>query len=113
MRSESPKLTDQGATILGIVGQGLDDLAEFLARTPLPFPMLDDTDRTVMQAYDVFNALSWDAFRVAHPSAFVIDPAGVIRWSYVASNQREWPQTDEVAAALAKAREAWADGQAT
>lgn len=100
MRSHASSLTDQGARILGIVAQDPSDIAQFLARDPLPFPVLSDESRTVMQAYRVFNALSWDAFRVAHPSVFLIDPAGVVRWSYVASSQFDWPETNLVASML-------------
>jgi peroxiredoxin len=89
---------------VGIVGQDLDDLAEYIARSPLPFPLLSDGDRSVMRAYDVFNALNIDAFRIAHPSAFLIDPAGIIRFSYVASNQTDWPQTSLLAEELARLR---------
>jgi peroxiredoxin len=102
LRSEAASLTDQGATILGIVGQDRSDLAEFVARTPLPFPLLSDESRSVIQAYGVFNPLNLDAFRIAHPSAFLIDPRGVIRWSYVAASQSDWPQTRLVAAELAR-----------
>ena len=91
--------------MLGVVGQDRDDLADFLARQPLPFPLLSDADRAVMRVYDVFNALSLDAFRVAHPSAFLIDPGGVIRYSYVASNQFDWPQTSLLAETLADLRQ--------
>jgi len=98
------KLTDQGAAILAITAQDPEDLADYLRRDPLPFPLLSDGSRAVMQAYDVFNALSLDAFRVAHPSAFIIDPDGVIRYSYVASNQPDWPRTDLLAAELARAK---------
>jgi peroxiredoxin len=98
-------MTDQGAVILGVVGQDRDDLAEFVARQPLPFPLLSDADRSAMRAYDVFNALSLDAFRMAHPSAFLIDPDGVIRYSYVASNQFDWPQTSLLAETLARLRQ--------
>jgi peroxiredoxin len=105
LRSEYTTLTDQVTVILGVVGQDRDDLADFLARQPLPFPLLGDADRAVMRAYNVFNALSLDAFRVAHPSAFLIDPAGVIRYSYVASNQFDWPQTSLLAETLAGLRQ--------
>ena len=98
MRSEHTKLTDQGAVLLGIVAQDVDDAVQRQA----PFPLLSDGDRSIMQAYDVFNALNWDAFRIAHPSAFLIDPAGIIRYTYVASDQRDWPSTDLLAAELAK-----------
>lgn len=90
--------------LLGIVGQDLRTLSEYVARSPLPLPLLSDDDRSVMQAYDVFNALSYDAFRIAHPSAFIIDPAGIIRYTYVASNQMDWPQTSLIAEELARLR---------
>lgn len=100
MRSQASSLTDQGARILGIVAQDPSDVAQFLVRNPLPFPVLSDESRTAMQSYHVFNALNWDAFRVAHPSVFLIDPTGVVRWSYVASSQFDWPETNLVAAML-------------
>lgn len=102
MRSEHAKLTSHGTALLGIVAQDPDDTAAFLARNPLPFPLLSDTHRSVMQAYDVYNALSYDAFRIAHPSAFIIDPAGMIRYSYVAANQMDWPRTNLLAEELAR-----------
>jgi peroxiredoxin len=104
LRSEYTSLTDQGAVLLGIVGQDREDLASYVARKGLPFPLLSDEDRSVMKAYDVFNALNVDAFRIAHPSAFIIDPQGIIRYSYVASHQMDWPQTSVVAEQLARAR---------
>ena len=104
MRSESTSLTDQGAVLLGIVGQDIQDLTDYVTRSPLPFPLLSDGDRAVMQAYDVFNAFSFDAYRMAHPSAFIIDPAGVIRYTYVASNQMDWPQTILIAEQLGELR---------
>lgn len=106
MRSESTSLTDQGAVLLGIAGQDIHALTDYVTRSPLPFPLLSDDDRSVMQAYDVFNAISIDAFRMAHPSAFIIDPTGIIRYTYVASNQMDWPQTSLLAQELAKLRTA-------
>ena len=101
MRSESSRLTDQGATILTITAQDPEDTANFVARNPAPFPMLSDSDRAVMKAYDAHNALSFEGFNIAHPAVFLIDPAGVVRWRFVGSNQLEWPQTDIVAEKLA------------
>jgi peroxiredoxin len=113
LRSEAASLTDQGATILGIVGQDRADLAQFVARTPLPFPLLSDESRAVIQAYAVFNPLNFDAFRIAHPSAFLIDPQGLVRWTYVAASQTDWPQTSLVAAELARLRVAAAETDET
>lgn len=112
MRSESTTLTDQGAVLLGIAGQDIRALTDYVSRSPLPFPLLSDDDRAVMQAYDVFNAFNIDAFRTAHPSAYLIDPAGIIRYTYVAANQMDWPQTSLLAEQLAKLRAAGRAGDA-
>lgn len=111
MRSQYARLTDQGAVALGIVGQDPEAIADFLERTPLPFVVLGDANRSVIKAYNVYNPLNIDAFRVAHPSVFIVDPNGVIQFCQVASNQLDWLQTDalvsELAAAMARfAREA-------
>jgi peroxiredoxin len=101
LRSESSALTDKGATILTISAEDPEDTAGFVARNLAPFPLLSDSDRAVMKAYDVHNALSFEGFNIAHPAVFLIDPAGVVRWRFVGSNQMEWPQTGIVAEKLA------------
>jgi len=104
LRSESTKLTEQGAVILGIVGDSRSAMAAYLEKDPLPFTMLIDEDRQVMKQFEVYNRLSWDAFRLAHPSAFLIDPEGKIRFSFVASNQFDWPRTQLLADELTRLR---------
>ena len=81
-------------------------MAEYLKQNPLPFPMLIDEERQVMQQYEVYNRLSWDAYHLAHPSAFLIDPQGQIRYSFVASNQWDWPRTELLAGELARLKAA-------
>ena len=68
--------------------------------------MLIDEEREVMKAFEVYNRLSWDAYRMAHPSAFLIDPQGQVRYSFVASNQWDWPHTQLLADELASLRQA-------
>ncbi len=60
-------------------------MAAYLEKQPLPFVMVIDEDREVMKAFAVFNRLSWDAYHRAHPSVFLIDPAGQVRYAFVAS----------------------------
>ena len=90
--------------ILGVVGDSRSAMAAYLVKDPLPFPMLIDEDRQVMKQFEVYNRLSWDAFRLAHPSAFLIDPEGKIRFSFVASNQFDWPRTQVLADELTRLR---------
>jgi peroxiredoxin len=44
----------------------------------MPFPFLIDQNREVIKAFDVYNPINFDAFRIAHPSLFLISPAGEI-----------------------------------
>lgn len=57
----------------------------------MPFPFLIDTDRAIIKQFDVYNPISIDAFRLAHPSLFLIDADGKIVYSFVSSNQFDRP----------------------
>lgn len=60
----------------------------------MPFPVLIDEDRSVIKAFDVYNLISFDAFRMAHPSTFLIDEEGKVAYTYVGSQQWDLPSQD-------------------
>ena len=63
--------------MLGISGDTPFSHAEFHRRHALPFPLLSDVHRRVIQAYGV-----WDEERnVAYRSTVVVDRDGRVRWS--------------------------------
>jgi peroxiredoxin len=63
--------------VLGISGDTPFSHAEFHKRHALPFPLLSDVHRRVIQAYGV-----WDEERnVAYRSTVVVDREGRVRWS--------------------------------
>jgi peroxiredoxin len=63
--------------VLGISGDTPFSHAEFHRRHALPFPLLSDVHRRVIQAYGV-----WDEERnVAYRSTVVVDRDGHLRWS--------------------------------
>ena len=63
--------------VLGISGDSPFSHAEFHKRNTLPFPLLSDVHRKVIQAYDV-----WDEERnVAYRSTAIVDHDGKLRWS--------------------------------
>ncbi len=69
--------------MLGISGDTPFSHAEFQKRHALPFPLLSDVHRRVIQAYGV-----WDEERnVAYRSSFVIDREGRLRWSQAGDRQ--------------------------
>ena len=54
-----------------------------------PFPILSDSDRATINAYDVLAANN-----IARPSTFIIDKNGIIRWKYIGSTgDRPEPET--------------------
>ena len=63
--------------VLGISGDTPFSHAEFHKRHALPFALLSDVHRRVIQAYDV-----WDEERnVAYRSTAIVDRDGKLRWS--------------------------------
>jgi len=63
--------------VLGVSGDTPFSHAEFHRRHALPFPLLSDVHRSVIQAYGI-----WDEERnVAYRSTVVVDREGRVRWS--------------------------------
>jgi peroxiredoxin len=94
LRENASKYEKLGVAIVVIVGQSKQAAAKWLEKNPMPFPFLIDEDRTVIKQFDVYNPISFDAFRLAHPSLFLIDGDGKIVYSYVSSNQFDRPTDD-------------------
>jgi peroxiredoxin len=91
-----------GIQVAAVFGQDPAPILGYIAANPTPFPILADIDRSVMQTYGVYHLISWDAFRMARPSAFAIDRTGTVRYIHVSSNQSEWPEPAVLLAAAAK-----------
>jgi peroxiredoxin Q/BCP len=62
--------------VLGISPQDLDSHEKWAAKRELPFVLLADVDKTVIELYGVKGA----AFIAVKRSVFVVDPAGIIRF---------------------------------
>ena len=63
--------------MLGISGDTPFSHAEYHKRHALPFPLLSDVHRSVIQAYGV-----WDEERnVAYRSTVIVDRDGRVRWA--------------------------------
>lgn len=57
---------------------------------PYEFLFLVDETRSVIKQFDVFNPINVDAFRIAHPSMFLISNQ-TVEYAYVGSNQWDRP----------------------
>lgn len=76
-------------------GQKREAVENWTKENPMPFPILVDEDRSLIKAFDVYNPINIDAFRMAHPSLFLIDEEGKIAFAYVGSNQFDRPSEEE------------------
>lgn len=95
---------DLDIPIFIIVGQKREAVKSFLLKNPMPFPFLIDETREVIKAFDVYHPFGFDAYKIAHPSTFLIDQAGRVAFAYVGKHQADRPSFEatyqEVAALL-------------
>lgn len=64
------------------------------------FTMLTDVDHRVIDRYGLFNPDEPRSRPVPHPTTFVIDKEGIVRWKFVEVNYRIRPQNEDILEAL-------------
>ena len=90
--------------VAAIVAQRSEKVREYLEANRLPFELLVDEDRSVAKAYGVWHRLGLDAWNISRPALFLIDPAGAIRYVFVADRQEEFPSHEEITGELNRSR---------
>ena len=95
-------LQERNVRLLGVAAQKRSRLSAYLARNPVPFPILADEDRAVSRAYGVHVPINFESLNIARPSSFLIDRSGIVRWIHVGSHQFDRPGMDEVLARIGK-----------
>ncbi len=63
------------------------------------FPMLQDTDHKVIDRYGILNP---DGKGWPHPSTYVIDPKGVVRWKFIETDPSKRPTNKQILQELRK-----------
>ena len=86
--------------VAAVVAQRAEKVKRYIEDTGLPFNVLVDDSRDVIKAYGVWHRVGIDAWNIARPALFLIDPGGIIRYAYVASRQDDFPSQEEIAAAI-------------
>ena len=97
------ELTDAGGTLYGVSVDLPFALSEFHTQQSLSFGLLSDTNRTLVEAYDV--AIDFDHLGIeglANRAVYVIDSAGTITYAWAGENPGIEPDYDEVIAAVAE-----------
>jgi len=63
------------------------------------FPLLEDKEHKVINRYGIFNP---DGKGWPHPSTFLIDPKGVVRWKFIEVDYTKRPSNEQIRRELAK-----------
>jgi methyl-accepting chemotaxis protein len=86
----------RGWQVVAVVAQGSSAVRRYVEDKGLPFNILIDESREVSKAYGVWHRIGLDAWNIARPSLFMIEPSGAIRYSFVAARQDEFPAHEEI-----------------
>jgi len=78
------RFTALGAEVLGVSRDSLKTHQNFAAKHDFPFPLLADTDESVVNAYGVLKEKTMYGKKVMgiERSTFVIDPDGIVRHAH-------------------------------
>ena len=103
-RDRLDNITDAGASLYGVSIDSPFSLGEFAEQNDLTFPLISDTNKEVIDAYDVvmdFDDLGITG--VAKRAVFVVDESGTITYAWVSDDPGVEPDYDEVEAAAEEA----------
>jgi peroxiredoxin len=103
-RDRLDALTDAGAALYGISIDSPFSLGEFAEQNELPFPLVSDTNKEIIEDYDIvmdFDDLGITG--VAKRSVFVVDEDGTITYAWISDDPGVEPDYDEVEEAAADA----------
>ena len=82
------------------MAQSSEKVKRYIEESGFPLNILVDESREVLKAYGVWHRIGLDAWNIARPSLFLVEPDSRITYSFVAEKQHEFPSPDEILAAL-------------
>lgn len=77
----------------------IDRVMEESGRT-LEMPLLSDPEHAVIDRYGLLNQQDPRQRPIPHPTVFVIDQDGVVRWKFIEINYRIRPTNEDILGAL-------------
>ena len=104
-RDRLDELEAAGASLYGVSIDSPFSLSEFADQNDLNFPLVGDTEKELLDAYDVrtdFEAVDLEG--VAKRAVFVVDGKGTITYAWVVDDPSLEPDYDAVLSAAAEAR---------
>ena len=97
MRRDYAKFQAKDAEVLAVVNDSVENGRLYFAEFGLPFPGLVDEEHTVYDRYDVASKTLSLGQR---PGLFIVDKEGVVRFTYIGSQQWQIPPNSRVLAQL-------------
>jgi peroxiredoxin len=91
LRQDLPRYHAAGVQPIVVSTQQPEAVLRWLEGNPQPFPWLFDTARSMVKSYGVYNRISYDAWRMAHPAAVLVDISGTVGFIYRCSHQWDVP----------------------
>jgi peroxiredoxin len=86
--------------VVAVVAQKSENVRRYIEETGLPFNILIDESRDVLRQYGVWHRVGLDAWNIARPALFLVEPDRRITYSFVADRQHEFPSHEEIVRAL-------------
>jgi peroxiredoxin len=100
LRSRHEQLTADGIAVYGISVDTVFSHNAFAEQLGgLPFELLADFERKMVEAYGVRREDVAGYSGMPRRSVFIVDPGGVIRWTWVRSQGQPLPDYDQVVSA--------------
>jgi peroxiredoxin len=100
------KFRQRGAEVLAISNEEVEKGLELLKKIGPPFKLLHDPKSEVIRTYGTLVrqrdplGIMHRKHDYAHPSVFIVDRGGIIRWAYVGKDYRDRPANDSILEAL-------------
>tara|TARA_B100001741_G_scaffold235679_1_gene196683 strand:- start:1723 stop:2184 length:462 start_codon:yes stop_codon:yes gene_type:complete len=91
LRDNYSELLDLGYEVLGVSADNSISHKKFIANNELPFHLLSDTEKEVINAYDVWGPKKFmgKVYEGIHRTTFVIDENGLIERIFTKVNTKE------------------------
>ena len=89
-----PQFTEAGAVILGVSKDSVESHKKFEQKYGLPFTLLSDPDKTVLQAYDVWKPVKVSGKETMKTirTTYLIDESGIITKAFGKVKAADNPQ---------------------
>ena len=88
LRDHYARLRDRGARVVAVSPEPTATSRALAEDLSLPFPLLSDLDGAVMDGYGTRNGFRSASAILPHPSVFLLDPDGFIRFRSIDRNYK-------------------------